>query len=752
MRKIVLSFVCIVVTCIASHAQGIEFESGTWEQIIRKAKAENKVIFVDVYTQWCAPCKYVSENVFPDKELGDVYNQRFVNFKIDAESPEGKKFVKNYPVSAYPTFLYIDGKSGKILYKMIGSKDVAGFISAVKNIPNPSALNAYSEGGLKFASGTWDEILRKAKAENKIIFVDLYTQWCGPCKYVSENVFPEKELGDFYNLRFINYKMDAETPEGKKFKKAYPIVAYPTFFFIDANNGKIIHRVVGSRNVEGFISEAKKLPMYASHGGIDNMLAAIENGTASKELLYDFYVSSYEWNKTGALDVYAKILPREAKKLTGENDRMMDEIANRHKGLMTRFKSRFDYYTATEKKNRLEALGLYLKGPSTEELIAGNNRLINEISGCHREVMVRLKISRRSSNPSAGKKNKAEALDLYLKALTTEELLEQSNRLMNEVPLYNKELVSRLKALRYADYETADKKHKPEALNLYLKAFPETELVDSSSNLISEISHYDKELMTRLVDETVKTSQDGKCANKQYAEDLEYAAFNIQRRISIFLNKSIKEGNLKLFNELLELKERFANYKGGRLLDGDLNIAQGRGSFYATPEYNKLCYWTQNRDNEEEFKSTLIPYMDKLISENHVDSLIKENHNSILNMIKERGLNRQTIVYAPFILEVGNITAHNIIEWTDYLWKLSPSDEKTRELCSKWINYAFNMNRFNDKAAVPAADLLARIGNTKDAKIILEKAIASQKELQREDRNVFKNLELKLRDINNGKL
>lgn len=56
-----------------------------------------------------------------------------------------------------------------------------------------------------------------------------------------------------------------------------------------------------------------------------------------------------------------------------------------------------------------------------------------------------------------------------------------------------------------------------------------------------------------------------------------------------------------------------------------------------------------------------------------------------------------------------------------------------------------------NKVAVPAADLLARIGNFKDAKIILEKR-CSQKELKNEDQKVYKKLELKLRDMNNGKL
>ena len=225
----------------------------------------------------------------------------------------------------------------------------------------------------------------------------------------------------------------------------------------------------------------------------------------------------------------------------------------------------------------------------------------------------------------------------------------------------------------------------------------------------------------------------------------------------IFLRTSIQEGNWEWFNELLQLKERFANYGGrvyggGKLLDGDLRIIQGRGLFFATPEYNKLCYWTRNKVNEDEFKSILVPYMDKLITENPVDSLIKEDNNRVLDMIKKEGLKGQMQFFAQGIFEAGNVTAHNIIAWTDYFWKLSPSDKKTKELCTQWINYAFNINRFNDRVAVPAADVLTRIGNFKDAKIILEKAIASQKELGNEDPQVYKKLELKLRDINNKKL
>ena len=41
--------------------------------------------------------------------------------------------------------------------------------------------NVFSQG-IQFEIGSWKEVLQKAKQENKLIFVDLYTTWCGPCK------------------------------------------------------------------------------------------------------------------------------------------------------------------------------------------------------------------------------------------------------------------------------------------------------------------------------------------------------------------------------------------------------------------------------------------------------------------------------------------------------------------------------------------------------------------------------------------
>ena len=61
---------------------------------------------------------------------------------------------------------------------------------------------------------SYAEGLKAAKAEGKLLFVDFYTEWCGPCKMMANNVFPQKDVGDYMNAKFVCLKIDAEKGEG----------------------------------------------------------------------------------------------------------------------------------------------------------------------------------------------------------------------------------------------------------------------------------------------------------------------------------------------------------------------------------------------------------------------------------------------------------------------------------------------------------------------------------------------------------
>ena len=79
------------------------------------------------------------------------------------------------------------------------------------------------EQGITFAGGNWKDMLAKAKAENKVIFMDAYATWCGPCKMMDKNVFAEASVGEFYNEHFVNAQIDMEAGEGIELTELYQV-------------------------------------------------------------------------------------------------------------------------------------------------------------------------------------------------------------------------------------------------------------------------------------------------------------------------------------------------------------------------------------------------------------------------------------------------------------------------------------------------------------------------------------------------
>ncbi len=103
----------------------------------------------------------------------------------------------------------------------------------------------------EFRHISFDESLAAAKQEGKLVFIDFFTTWCGPCKMMSSKTFPQKEVGDFMNAKFIPLKMDAEN-EGLELAKKYGVTAYPTYVVIDAN-GKEVAKFSGYMDGTRFI-------------------------------------------------------------------------------------------------------------------------------------------------------------------------------------------------------------------------------------------------------------------------------------------------------------------------------------------------------------------------------------------------------------------------------------------------------------------------------------------------------------------
>ena len=89
-----------------------------WLKNIDTAKSqalkENKIIMVDVYTDWCHWCKELDKKVFTDKKVIDL-SEKIVNLKLNAEDRgPGQMLARKYGVGSYPTILFINSKGEEV--------------------------------------------------------------------------------------------------------------------------------------------------------------------------------------------------------------------------------------------------------------------------------------------------------------------------------------------------------------------------------------------------------------------------------------------------------------------------------------------------------------------------------------------------------------------------------------------------------------------------------------------------------------
>lgn len=143
---------------------------------------------------------------------------------------------------------------------------------------------------IRFFKGSWEEALAQSKQTGKLIFVDAYTTWCGPCKEMEEEVFVDKKVAHYYNSKFINVRMDMEQGEGLTFAQKYIVRVYPNLLYINSDE-KVMHRRAGfvaAKELIGLGSLAQN-PQYRLEG----MWKQFEAGERSPDFLTSLTKMAY---------------------------------------------------------------------------------------------------------------------------------------------------------------------------------------------------------------------------------------------------------------------------------------------------------------------------------------------------------------------------------------------------------------------------------------------------------------------------
>ncbi len=186
------------------------------------------------------------------------------------------------------------------------------------------------ETGIQFTTGkSWSEVLAKAAKEQKSVFVDCFTTWCGPCKYMSKEVFTKEEVGTFFNANLVSISLQLDTTKNddelvKKqyadaamLAKKYQVHAYPTFLFFSPN-GELLHKSLGATDVNTFLAMSQRAINVDS--AFYPLKEQFEKGTLkSSRQLYLLAIDAAKLNDEGLTEYALKYIKTQKNLFTDAN-------------------------------------------------------------------------------------------------------------------------------------------------------------------------------------------------------------------------------------------------------------------------------------------------------------------------------------------------------------------------------------------------------------------------------------------------
>lgn len=167
------------------------------------------------------------------------------------------------------------------------------------------SVQASFAAGINFQDLTLQEGIEKAKKENKNIFIDVYATWCGPCKFLSANVFTDEGLGEFMNEHFISLKLDGEKGDGLQLMRDFKLSSYPTMLFLNAEREELkkLIGVVGPEVIEAAGNDI----LFPERSAIYQMEEKYNSGNRDRAFLAEYITESIN-NDREAEEILANFL------------------------------------------------------------------------------------------------------------------------------------------------------------------------------------------------------------------------------------------------------------------------------------------------------------------------------------------------------------------------------------------------------------------------------------------------------------
>ncbi len=296
--SLLLIFFMSVFALQHANAQGVIFRQDDWQNVLAQAKSQNKLIFVDIYTTWCGPCKQMDKKTFAEASVGEKFNSKFVNYKLDAEKGFGVTLAKRYNVTSYPTCLFIDA-SENLVYKQEGyltATDIlkeADMILANQTDAKPIyVLDKQYNEGKRDPEFLYEYIAKRSRYPNldNMPLVEEYVKSLTPIqqsadktlRLIVNNGF--KIDGKAFDI-LLKYREKAESLfEGgiEKVNQAFSVSINEAFYkAIDTKNQVMFDKVLAANlkalpNTADRVNDKNKLTFYLATKEVNKFTAAAE--------------------------------------------------------------------------------------------------------------------------------------------------------------------------------------------------------------------------------------------------------------------------------------------------------------------------------------------------------------------------------------------------------------------------------------------------------------------------------------------
>ncbi len=103
-----------------AYTQGIQFEQGTWQEVVNKARSQQKLIFLHLESSQCQQCNEVADRAFWNPILQANINANFTSYRTHTNDAAIKELMDRYEIRDYTTSLFLDAQ-GSLLVRYVGS-------------------------------------------------------------------------------------------------------------------------------------------------------------------------------------------------------------------------------------------------------------------------------------------------------------------------------------------------------------------------------------------------------------------------------------------------------------------------------------------------------------------------------------------------------------------------------------------------------------------------------------------------------